>query len=630
MLNLRTRIKDLQEKTSSLEAKEACKEILENFINLPETQISEALITKLKSVADADKHVNKFIQVAEKIDAINDLGVANSIARLKESQIYSYPGLRYGLDKIENTLVYKQVKVVEADTPSQENTPGKIWTGMNIKNSSFRIQENTMGGKPEYLLIDSLIECLKNFVWDVDVKAVSDELKEKREKLSESIDIASCLYSIKNGKGSFFYDAVLPKLESHFTNPTESSRSSVLEELSKFSFSNEMKHLSESLTKIQRQAKGGVQLVAENSNCTVSSIFSPVLLENASEYFFARGNFYSKTNGLITKVEENTVPTLSENFRNDCRIISAPHVFIKEGKISFFLNRNKVEILENESKVDVLFNGSKVSSNELAKNMVSAGLFRLEESQIAFDVQTLAESFSNIFDLDFAKVIESNVHKGSYVVLMKDGENIYVNKVNESNRSNEFFSNLNATQARNIVLEFIGFDIKESLSEYLEQDEVRLNQLRESQTQIISNLTIVEANYNKVLTTLQDAFMQNNSDLLNLKKVLETELSTLKDAHRSISKKIKAFETKTTSDIGFEIGDEVKLSESGDSATITGINSSRNTVTVVTGNGQTLEVPSTKLSSIEADMATAAEDNAEVKEVPVTESVNEEEDKKKQ
>ena len=123
--------------------------------------------------------------------------------------------------------------------------------------------------------------------------------------------------------------------------------------------------------------------------------------------------------------------------------------------------------------------------------------------------------------------------------------------------------------------------------------------------------------------------MQNNSDLLNLKKVLETELSTLKNTHRSISKKIKAFETKTASDIGFEIGDEVKLSESGDSATITGINSSRNTVTVVTGNGQTMEVPSTKLSSIEADMATAAEDNAEVTEV--TESVvNEEDDKKKQ
>ena len=44
MLNLRKRIKDLQEKTSSLEAQSACKEILENFINLPENQISSALV----------------------------------------------------------------------------------------------------------------------------------------------------------------------------------------------------------------------------------------------------------------------------------------------------------------------------------------------------------------------------------------------------------------------------------------------------------------------------------------------------------------------------------------------------------------------------------------------------------
>jgi hypothetical protein len=613
MLNLRKRIKNLQESTSSLEAKAVCNEILENFINLPDTQISVALVEKLKSVGDADKHVNKFIQVAEKIDAINNLGVASAIAQIKEMQIYSYPGLRYTLEKIENTLSHKQVSVVENDNvTNEENTPGRTWSGLNMgKTTSFRLQENRMGGKPEYMLIDSLLESLKNFIWDQNIEVIYTELKNKRIDLTESIDIAASIYNIKNGKGSFFYDSILPKLEEHFVNPTESSRSSVLEMISKFNFSPEIKALSESLTRIQKQAKGGIQMVAENSKCTVSSIYSPVLLENASEFFFAKGNFFSKADGKIAKLEENKLAELPSKFKDICRILTSPNVFIKEGKISFYLKRNKVEILENENKVDVMFNGSKVSSSELAKNMVNAGLFRLEESQIAYDVQVMAESFSNIYDLDFAKLIESNVHSGSYVIVMKDGENIYVNKVNESNRTNEFFSGLNATQARNLILEFIGFDIKESMAEYLEQDEVRLNQLRESQVEIIKNIAIIEANLLKVNDTLQDSFMKNNPEILNLKSVLEEEVSKLRASHRLLATQIRTFESKASSDAGFDVGDQVRINETGDSATVTAINSSRGTATVVTESGQSIEIPLTKVSSTEADSAKANAKNAE-------------------
>jgi len=617
MLNLRKRIKNLQESTASLEAKEACKEILENFINLPDTQISVALVEKLKNVGDSDKHVNKFIQVSEKIDAINDLGVASTIAQIKETQIYSYPGLRYALEKIENTLSFKQVTVVENENSTdEENTPGRTWSGLNMgKSNGFRLQENRMGGKPEYLLIDSLLETLKTFVWDPSIESHYNTLKTKRTDLNESIDIAASIYNIKNGKGSFFYDSILPKLEEHFVNPTESSRSSVLEMLSKFAFSPEIKSLSESLMRIQKQVKGGIQIISENSKCTVSSIYSPILLENAAEYFFSKGNFFSKQDGKIAKIEESQLDALPAKFKDVCRILTSPNVFVKEGKISFFIKRNKVEILENENKVEVMFNGNKVSSSELAKNMVNAGLFRLEESQIAYDVQAMAESFNNIYDLDFAKLIESNVHEGSYVILMKDGENIYVNKVNESSRTNEFYSNLSATKARNLVMEFIGFDIKESLSEYLEKDEVRLNQLRESQSDIIKNIAVIEASLSKVNNTLQDSFMANNPEILNLKSVLEEEVTKLKASHRVLSGKIKTFESNAVSDAGVDVGDEVRIDETGDCATVTAINSSRNTVTVVTEQGKSVEMAIDKVSSTAADSEKAnaknsANDNA--------------------
>lgn len=611
MLNLRTRIKNLQENTSSLEAQDVCKELLENFVNLPESQISTALVEKLKSIGDADKHVAKFIQATEKIESVNNIGVARAIATIKESQIYSYPGLRYGLEKIENSLIYKQVKVVESDSTSKDFKAGDTWTGLNVKNNGFKVETSNISGQPEYMLIDATLECLKTFVWDSVVEGVYKELKERRAELSESIDIAISITNMRSNKGSFFFDGVLPKLEEHFLSPTDSSRSSIIEDLRKLNFYPAAKNLSESLSKIQRN-KGGVQIIAENSKCTVSPIYSPVLLENGGEYFFVKGNYFCKKDGAISKITEDEIKNLPEKYRELCRIISSPSVFVKEGKISFYLKKDKVEILENDSKVEVRFNGNKVTSNELAKNMVSAGLFRLEESKIAYDVQALAESFENIYDIDFGKVVESNIYSGSYAILMKDSDKIYLNKVNESQKSNEYYSGLNATQARNQILEFIGFDIKESMSEYLERDEAELKVLRESQIEIMKSISIVEANLNKVISVMENEMMANTPEVQELKGTLETEIASLKATHRNIAEKIKAFENKTSSDVGFEIGEEVKLTESGDLATVSSINSSRNTLIVVTSNGKTVEVPSNKAISVHSEMATANAKNAEV------------------
>ncbi len=610
MLNLKKKVKELQENTASLEARAVCKEFLENFANLTDSQIASTLVEKLKTVEDSDKHVAKFIQVAEKITSLNDLGVAKSIAALKESQIYAYPGLRYGLEKIESSLTYKQVRIVEEESKSKDFKPGDTWTALKLGNTSnFRLQESNIAGKPEFMMIDNLLETLKNFSWDKEVENIYSDLKKKRSDLSESIDIAISMYNMAGNKGSFFFDPILPKLEEHLLNPTESSRSSIIEELRKLNFYPAAKSLSESLSRIQQNATKGVQVISDNTKCTVSSIYSPVLLENGGEYFFSRGNYFNKHEGKITKVNEESLTSLPEKFVNVCRIISSPNVFIKEGKISFYLKRDKVEILENEKKVEIRFNGSKIEGGELAKRMVSAGLFRLEESKIAYDVQSLAESFENIFDLDFGKIIESKVYPGSYVILMKDGDKIYLNKTNESIRSNEFFSDLNATQARNLIMEFIGFDIKESMEEYLEKDETKLKELREAQSNIIQNLSIVEANLNKVNTTLGDAFMSSNPELHNLKSVLEEELTKLKSQHRNLAQQIKSFESKTTSDAGYDVGEEVKLTETGDSATITAVNSSRETVTVVTAKGKTVEVPVSKISSTEADTKKAEAKN---------------------
>lgn len=576
MLNLKKRIKALQENTSSLEVKEICKEIVENFVDVPENQLASSLVEKLQKIEDSDKYVQKFIEVTNRILDVTNLGVEKSLTELsalrkevKETQIYNYPALTYNLNKIESAL---------------------------------KIQKT-----PEYMLIDPMIECLKTFTWDPTIDGIHKLLKENREKLDESITVAKSIYTLSSIKGSFMYEGVLAKLEEHFVNPTQSSRSSIIEDLKKFSFTQEARSLSESLKKIQGK-NGSIQIIAENSRCEISSVYSPVVIHEGNEILFVKGNFYSKKDNTITKITE--AEKLPETYRELCRIVSSPNVFVKEGKISFFVKRNKVEIFEGEKGIEVSFNGSKVPTNDLAKHMVSAGLFRIDEAQMAYDVQKISESFKNIYDLDFAKLIESKVYQGSYVILMKTGDNISLTKVNESSKLNEFFTNLNATQARNIVLEFLGYDIKESMAEYIEQDEKKLNSLRESKAKIVENIAIVESQINKLELASKDPVLNDSLEVKELRELLDKEMGKLKSQYTSISNQIKNFES-AVSEAGYDVGDEVKIIESGECATVTAINSSRNTISVITAAGKTLEVDTKKVTSVEADIEKAKDKNAE-------------------
>jgi hypothetical protein len=181
-------------------------------------------------------------------------------------------------------------------------------------------------------------------------------------------------------------------------------------------------------------------------------------------------------------------------------------------------------------------------------------------------------------------------------------------------KSNEFFSGLNATQARNQILEFIGFDIKESMDEYLAKDEAHLKELREQQLEIVKSISIVEANLIKVNSAMENELMASTPEVQELKGTLEKEVNSLKSTHRSIAEKIKAYENQNSSDIGFEVGEEVKLTESGDIATVSSINSTRNSIIVVTSNGRTVEVPAGKATSVHAELEKANANNAKVEE----------------
>jgi|LakMenEpi03Aug12_release.lakeMendotaPanAssembly.Ray.scaffolds.fasta_scaffold16082_5 hypothetical protein len=569
MLNLTKRVNKLLERTSSLECKNVCKEILETYTSIPEEQLAVAIVEKLKGIQDADKHVKGFVQTSEKYLGIKSLGLSKAISEIRESQAYHYPALRYTLDKFERAIIE---------------------------------------GSADYLLAEDFMKSMRDFGWEKNVKDHLILIGEKYEAQKEAILVAKAVFELKKAKGNFIFEKVVDKLEEHFETPTQASRSALIEDLSKFAFNQTAKVLLENLRRIQSQ-NGSLQVISENSNCEVSNVYSPLILENGNEYFVVKSDVYKKNGSVVEKVSVEELSSLSENVRRSHQVINSPYFFVKEGRVSFFLGRNKVEIFEKESAKTVLFNGKNVPASDIARNLVATGMVRLEEARVASDVQFITDIFENFFEMDFAKVISSRRYSGSYVTLMKVEDKIYLNKVNESMKSNEFYTDINATQARNIVLEFLGYDIAESLEEYIEKDQAQILEIKSKQSHILKSMAVVESEITKIEGAKKDPYLANNPQLKQLEEMLRTEIDSLKSKYQVLSAELRKFEAKS-SDAGVEIGEDVKL-ENGELATVQSIDSTNKTVTVITATGKTMDLPVNKVTSVEAEEAKAMERNEE-------------------
>jgi hypothetical protein len=583
MLNLNKRVSKLLEKTSSVECKQVCKDTLGMYQSVPENQLTDALVEKLKNINDSDNHVKNFVNTSEKLRKIGELGIAKGIAKLKQTEGFHYPTLRYTLEKFERALISQQTA--------------------------------------EFVLAEDFCNSLKNFTWDTNVVSVLEEVQKNVDGLREEILAAKSIGEFSRNSGNFMFEKIVDLLEQHFENPTESSRSILIENLTKFSFNATAKRLLEQLRKIQ-STTGKVQMVSENANCEIIGVYSPILNEKGSDYFYVRGAFFKKTGDEISRMAKEETNNLSESFKKLCSIFDQPYFSVKENRAVFYLGRNKVEILENESDSQILFNGKNIAKKEIARNLISTGLLRLEEANAANEIQSFADNFGTVFNLDFATVIASKANENCFVNLMKSGDKIYIHKVNPLMGTDEFYNSLNGVQARNIVLEYLGYDITESLEEFIAKDEKLIREMKDTMRSTLEKINIVEGELGKVNSAIaKDAYLASNSEMVSLKSMLESENDILRKEYAKISEKVKMLENKT-SESSFEAGDDVKIISTGETAKVSSVNSSTNRVTITTGEGKTKTVPVTDITSIEGEIEKAAATKAQ----PVSEAEGEDDE----
>ena len=509
MKTFNQKIEYLLENSKSLEFKElaeSLKNIGSNRINPKD--LNKILIEKLSELSDKDSVINDFIVKENRRTSVEEIGITTSIQAIKESAVYSYHALRYNIEVIEKEILINK--------------------------------------KPESIVLESYLNLIKPFDYDATVKSQIEKLTEARNTISNEILLANAIYALKNDKNIALFRGIVAKLEEAFDNIELIDRNQIIRDLNNYAFNPAVKTL---LTNFKiAETNAAFNVINSSKNATVKSIYSPVF-ESANGHIIKVDNcFYVVSENEMTLIsidEMNQIggADLDLAFYPVCRTI-ANGAKIEENKITINKRNSKIEfVFEGETK-SVFINGKKIEvANEstLGSVLLMTGIFKMGEEREISDIVKTYESSNNIMEIDFAKVIESNFagHKSAHL-FNKEGK-LSVTLVDMFNKSTKVNSNINGTQAVQLVKEHLNYDLSESLVEFLEVEKKALIVLESKKSEIIANLKVVESElFNLNSAIAQDKDLNESEEIVKVKSLLESEVENLKSQYRAVEAEYKA------------------------------------------------------------------------------------------
>jgi hypothetical protein len=312
--------------------------------------------------------------------------------------------------------------------------------------------------------------------------------------------------------------------------------------------------------------------------------------------FYSSGKFLKlqESEGAIYECEMEEVPA---ELQNKASILADRDIRVENNRILLSLGNNKIEIsFANESKT-IFFDGKEIREEDLPLAVSVSTNNLLENSNHKINKAIfVAKVADEIIDLDFGKKIKSKVFEGVEANIFKIGGTIYVQTVNPAMRLNKIYE-ANATQAINIVKDFIKYDISESLTEFLEGEEAFLSVMKNDKNEIIKNIDILESELRKLdVVKEQNPLISNSDELISLEEGIENEIESLKDRWNQINVEIERFENKAkdvsssmNEDLGYPIDTEVRVKRNGVKGRVIGVDGSSKTYTILFKEGKTGE-----------------------------------------
>lgn len=519
MSNLKQRIEGLRSATASLEAKDICNEAIKQYgeyanFNLTavaaeqvDSAIAESIISKLEDIQDAS--VSNFLTVEKRVQGMNNLGVKAALKSISESDVAKHPTFMYIVEKLK-----------------------------------------AFNEAPEWAVIEQVINVLTPYNWDPAVKENLNVLESNFKKYSEDIKIYKAVNEAKNSRSNFIYSGIERVVENYLNYRTPDNRRELLETLNKFVYDVNIKNLYNVVLESERN----FQLKAGSNDAFIGKVFSPIIIQENSEIFSVHGKPYIKTGNTIRPLNEEEIASLPQSFNFISKYLTQPNVEISENKMKIFSKDKKVELVEESEGLGIYVNGKKVTLNEFHTVYLNSGIFRFEEKDVITAVSTIVENWDAIFELDFVKSLFPKGIPSRRADVFKVNENTFIYTVDTIMNEEKFYADCNATQSRNLVLEFAKYDLGNAYTEFLKVEEKELKELETKKAEILEAINYLETKRTQ-LTSIPDEAIRESEEVVSLVEAIDEEIANVKSEYYDVKNKINSL---TYVAEGANVGDEVE------------------------------------------------------------------------
>jgi hypothetical protein len=180
----------------------------------------------------------------------------------------------------------------------------------------------------------------------------------------------------------------------------------------------------------------------------------------------------------------------------------------------------------------------------------------MTESKNINAIFAISENWNNIFEMDFAKTITSKSDTGKSMTLFFLGENIFINKSNKLMNESVFYADCNATQTKNLVMEFMKTDISSTFAELLNEEERELKKLSALKEEFVQSIAHLTEQRSK-LENLPNG-MSEEAEVKDLISAIDEEINFLKSEYAKLANAETAATT-VSEGLGFNVGDTAML-----------------------------------------------------------------------
>lgn len=497
---------------------------------------------------------NSGISPKSKENVVFSFGLVNTIAALKNSTFNDLPAGKILLEKYEYLLINK--------------------------------------GISEAFIIEDLIGDLKSFSWENAVTPVLENVSNIFDNRRREIEVLKTYESIKNAPGRELFSDATIQMKTWLLSDTRST-DSLVHGIKRFGFNPMVRNLIGFLSIHESKNSGKFNIGFDNENCEVLSVYSPIHVNENETMFFASEKFLKINEADGSLVECQEVP---EELQNKAGMIVDRDVKIENNKISLKLGNSKLDVVfEGETKT-LYFDSKKINESDLpvAVSITTNNLLESSNNKIS-KALFVAKTAEEIVDLDFGKKIRSKVYEGVEANIFKIKDKIYVQTVNPAMKLNKIYE-ANATQAINILKDFIKFDISESLTEFLQGEEAVLSVMKNDKKETLKNIELLENELRKIETIkTQNSLIAREKELIELQESIETEIQVLKDKWNQINLEISRFENKAkqvpsiNEELGYPINTDIRIKRNGTKGKVIGVDGSSKTYTILFKEGKTGE-----------------------------------------